>query len=158
MHDVDEQKATAGRLADVGIAVVSLPSTNLWLQSRTIPSAMPRGVTAVRALLDAGVPVATGSDNIEDPFCPVGRADPFDAARLLSLAAHLSPEEAWAAVTSSARAVMGLPAALLEVGATADLVAIEGRDLLDALARGSARRTVVHGGQVVATTSVAVTR
>jgi cytosine deaminase len=156
MHDPDEQKATAARLADVGIAVVSLPTTNLWLQGRAFPSAMPRGLTAVRALLDSGVVVATGTDNIEDPFCPLGRADPFDAARLLSLAAHLRPDEAWTAASTSARTIMGLPGNDLTVGAAADLVAIEGRDLTDALARGSVRRTVVRAGAVVATTSVTV--
>ena len=112
----------------------------------------------MRALLDAGVVVATGADNIEDPFCPLGRADPFDAARLLSLAAHLSPDEAWTAASRvGPRRRWACPTTPSSVGAAADLVAIEGRDLADALARGSARRTVVRAGTVVATTSVTTT-
>ncbi|QXC61849.1 amidohydrolase family protein [Aquihabitans sp. G128] len=157
MQALDEQESTAARLAEAGIAAVALPTTNLWLQGRAQPTGTPRGVTAVRRLLDAGVVVATGSDNIEDPFCPLGRADPFDAARLLSLTAHLSPAEAWAAASTSSRASLGLAASGLAVGGAADLVAVAGRDLGEALARGSARRTVLKGGRVVARTTVTTT-
>ncbi|MCU1455931.1 MAG: codA [Actinomycetia bacterium] len=156
MQPLAEQEATAARLAAVGVAVVALPTTNLWLQGRSKPTATPRGVTAVRRLLDAGVVVAAGADNVEDPFCPLGRADPFDAARLLALTAHLQPAEAWSAVSGSARAAMGLPAHGLEAGVRADIVAIQGRDLGEALARSSARRIVLRGGVVVAETSVRV--
>lgn len=157
VHDPQEQAATAARLAAVGIAVVALPPTNLWLQGRARPTATPRGVTAVRALLDAGVVVGTGADNVEDPFCPLGRADPFDAARLLALTAHLSPAEAWTAASAASRAALGLPPNDLAAGAAADLVAIEGRDLGQALARGSAQRVVLKAGRVVARTRVSTT-
>ena len=70
---------------------MALPSTNLWLQGRHAPVGTPRGVTAVRRLLDAGVVVGSGADNLRDPFCPAGRADPFETATLLALTAHLSP-------------------------------------------------------------------
>ena len=46
---------------------------------------MPRGLTAVRALLDAGVVVAAGADNLQDPFNPLGRACPFETAALMVL-------------------------------------------------------------------------
>jgi len=157
MHEEAEQAATAELLASVGVAVVALPPTNLWLQGRSRPTATPRGVTAVRALLDAGVAVATGADNIEDPFCPLGRADLVDAARLLALTAHLSPAEAWAAASTTARATLGLEPAGLRVGERADLLAIEGADLGQALARASARRIVLRAGRVVAETTVSAT-
>ncbi|CAN5504969.1 amidohydrolase family protein [soil metagenome] len=157
MQSASEQASTAERVGAVGMAAVALPTTNLWLQGRSQPTATPRGVTAVRALLDAGVVVATGADNIEDPFCPLGRADPFDAARLLSLTAHLSPAEAWTAASTASRASLGLPANDLVEGAAADLVAIAGRDLGEALARGSVERTVIRAGRVVARTTVHTT-
>ncbi|BDZ45676.1 amidohydrolase family protein [Naasia aerilata] len=59
------------RASDLGI--ISLPITNLYLQGWERPVATPRGLTALRALLDAGVRVAAGADNIRDPFNPVGR-------------------------------------------------------------------------------------
>src|SRR5262249_46369569 len=140
MQPEAEQRATARRLADVGVAVLALPTTNLWLQGRASPTATPRGGTAGRALLDPGGGVGAGRDNIEDPFCPLGRADPLDAARLLALAAHLAPAEAWQAATERSRAVMGLSAVRLEPGAFADLLLVEGRNLDQVLARAPAGR------------------
>lgn len=152
-----EQQETAALLADAGIAVVALPPTNLWLQGRSDPVATPRGVTAVRVLLDAGVVVCTGADNVEDPFCPLGRADLVDAARLLALTAHLTPAEAWHAASVAGRAVLGLPRADLSVGSRADLLAIEGTDVGQALARASAHRVVFRAGREVARTTVTTT-
>ncbi|MCU1354864.1 MAG: codA [Acidimicrobiales bacterium] len=153
-QDAAEQHATAVRLADAGIAVVALPPTNLWLQGRGRPVATPRGVTAVRTLLDAGVVVATGADNVEDPFCPLGRTDLVDAARLLALTAHLSPAEAWAAASTSSRAALGLAPADLTVGSRADVFAIEGADVGQALARASAHRLTFRAGRLVSRTTV----
>ena len=155
---IEEQLATASRLAEAGIAVVALPPTNLWLQGRGRPVATPRGVTAVRVLLDAGVVVATGADNVEDPFCPLGRADLIDAARLLALTAHVTPAEAWHAASVAGRRVLGLPPAALSVGSVADILAIEGHDVGQALARASAHRLVWKAGRLVARTTVATER
>src|SRR3954452_21259162 len=71
-----EVARTAKEVAAGGIGVGDLPLTTLSLQARDRPSSTPRGLTALRALLDAGVTVAAGGDNIRDPFNPVGRADP----------------------------------------------------------------------------------
>lgn len=75
--DPAEAARIAKEAAASGIGVVALPLTNLYLQGRDTPARTPRGLTAVRALLDAGVPLAGGGDNIRDPFNPVGRADPW---------------------------------------------------------------------------------
>ncbi|MFM7746163.1 MAG: amidohydrolase family protein, partial [Actinomycetota bacterium] len=122
MQDVDSQRSTAGKLAEARVAVVALPQTNLFLQGRDMQSAMPRGLTAVKHLRDAGVRVAAGSDNLQDPFNPIGRGDPLDAAGLMILTAHLLPDDALASVTSVARAVVGAPVSGPIVGARADLM------------------------------------
>ena len=74
MQPPERQRAIAEAVAAAGIAVVALPATNLFLQGRDHQQAMPRGLTAVRALLEAGVVVAAGADNLQDPFNPLGRA------------------------------------------------------------------------------------
>lgn len=114
-----EQRRLAARLAAAGIAVIALPATNLYLQGRDHPTgtgSAPRGLTTIAALREAGVLVAAGADNIEDPFCPVNRGDPRDTARLLVLAAHCSPAEALAMVSSRAWQVLGLAAGELNAG------------------------------------------
>ena len=108
-------------LARAGIGVVTLPQTNLWLQSRGEVTRVRRGLTAISLLLEAGVVVAGGGDNWRDPFNPLGRIDPLETAALLVAAAHLSPEAAYAAVSARARRVLGLPRIAVEEGSPADL-------------------------------------
>lgn len=149
------QREIGRMLADVGVAVVSLPRTNLFLQARRIEQATPRGLAGVRALLDAGVVVAGGGDNLEDPFSPVGQADPLEAAALLVLAAHVGVDEALVAVSAAARRVMGLEPVAPGVGDPAELVAIRARSVREAVAARPSDRVVVHEGRVVARSSVA---
>jgi cytosine/creatinine deaminase len=137
----------AVRASDIGI--ISLPITNLYLQGWDDPVSTPRGLTALRALLDAGVRVAAGADNVRDPFNPVGRSDALETASLLVTAGHLSLQEAVDAVTSGARSVLGLPTAGPIVGARADLLAVRGTSLSDVVANAPADRCVIAGGRLV---------
>jgi len=141
--------------SDLGI--ISLPITNLYLQGWDVPVGTPRGLTALRSLLDAGVRVAAGADNVRDPFNPVGRGDALETASLLVTAGHLSPAEAYALVSDGARDVLGLPAAGPRPGARAELLAVRGESLADVIAGASADRVVVHGGRVVARTTLTTT-
>lgn len=143
-------------VARAGIGVVALPITNLYLQGRGYERAVPRGIAPIRRLREAGVRVAAGADNIRDPFNPVGRCDPLETASLLVAAAHLSPEEALAAVTDDARAVMALPPAGPRVGARADLLAVAAASIGDAVALAPAERIVIHRGRLVSRTTVTV--
>jgi cytosine deaminase len=148
------QATVARELADAGVAVVALPQTNLYLQARGAATAPARGLTAVRALLDAGCVVAGGGDNVRDPFNCVGRSDALETAALLVAAAHLTPEEAYTSVSAGARAAMGLPAVALAEGSPAELLAVRGASLADAIARASEHRFVIHAGRCVARTEV----
>ena len=150
MQERDAQLRIAAGLAEAGVAVVTLPQTNLFLQGRSHPVATPRGLTALRPLLDAGVTVAAGGDNLQDPFNLVGRGDPLEAASLLVAAGHLLPEEALAAVSGSARSAMGLPAVTVAPGSPAELVAVRASSVREAIATASPERIVFHRGTVVA--------
>jgi cytosine deaminase len=105
-------------------------------------------------LLDAGVVVAAGADNVRDPFCSMGRLDALETAALMVMTAHLTPAEAWEACTTAARRVLGLPAVAVAVGSPAELLIVEGASLADAMAGAGERRIVIHQGRVVATTQV----
>ncbi len=122
-----EQRATAARVAEAGIGVIALPQTNLYLQGRDGSRAVPRGLTAVAALRAAGVRVAAGADNLQDPFNPLGRGDPLEIAGMMVLAAHLSPEDAVRSVSCEARSVMGL-------APTGDVVGIRAATIREAIA------------------------
>ena len=110
MKPPDRQRAIAEAVAAAGIAVVALPATNLFLQGRDHQQAMPRGLTAVRGAAAAGVVVAAGADNLQDPFNPLGRGCPFETAGLMVWTAHLTPADAWAASRRRRRGPSGAPA------------------------------------------------
>ncbi|QWT22806.1 amidohydrolase family protein [Subtercola sp. PAMC28395] len=138
--------------SDVGI--ISLPITNLYLQGWEHPVSTPRGLTAVRAILDRGIRFGAGADNVRDPFNPVGRSDALETASLLVTAAHLTLDEAYVAVSDGARSVMGLEAAGVGVGFAAELLAVRGVSLSDVIANASADRFVIHAGNLVAQSAV----
>ncbi|MFM7537961.1 MAG: amidohydrolase family protein [Acidimicrobiales bacterium] len=147
-HDV--QDAVAEEVAAAGVAVITLPQTNLFLQAREHRVGPPRGLTALGPLLRAGVVVGAGADNLQDPFNTVGRADPFETAALLVMAGHLLPEQAYEAVSGAARRATGRPAVTIEPGSPAELLAVPAPTVRAAVADGPAGRIVIHRGRVVA--------
>jgi cytosine/creatinine deaminase len=145
----------AERVAAAAIAVVCLPQTNLYLQGRGHANAPPRGLTALRTLRTAGVTVAAGGDNLQDPFNCLGRADPLETAALLVLAGHDTPEIAYTAVSAAARQALKLSTVDIRAGAPAEILAIKAGSVREAVAESSPDRVVVHAGRVIARTMVA---
>lgn len=142
--------AVAALLADAGIAVVTLPQTNLYLQGRDAPDMAPRALTALRDLLAAGVTVAAGGDNWRDPFNPLGRIDPMETAALMVTAGHLDVATAFHIVSSGSRRAMGLAQIHIAPGHPADLLAIRATSLNEAVAAASPDRKVWRAGRLVA--------
>ncbi|MEU2441298.1 amidohydrolase family protein [Streptomyces rubradiris] len=135
----------ADRLAAAGVTVVCLPQG-------TCGGAGRRGTAPVRLLRAAGVRVTAGGGALRDISNPVGRGDPLEAAYLLASVHGLRPEDAYDAVSSSARAALGLPQVRVEAGFPAELLAVRGDRLAGALSLAYSR-IVVHRGRVVARTS-----
>ncbi len=110
---------------------------------------MPRGLTAVAALRAAGVDVAAGADNLQDPFNPLGRACPFETAGLMVMTAHLQPHEAWASVTDNAARILRRDTLSVAPGERADLLAVRAATVREAIAFGPNDRMVWHRGRTV---------
>jgi cytosine deaminase len=140
--------------AAAGIGVITLPAANLFLQGRDAVKLAPRGITRINELQKAGVPVAAGSDNIQDPFVPPGSGDLLEIARWALLAGHLGSNDlgkAFEMVSSTPARLLGLDADYgLRVGARADLLIAEAEDAPDLVAGGPLARTVLVNGRVVA--------
>jgi cytosine deaminase len=150
MQPETAQQRVAAAVAEAGIHVVALPSSNLYLQGREQQQHMPRALTAVRALREAGANVCAGADNLQDPFNLVGRGDCLETASLMVMAAHLLPADAYDTVSGAARIALGLPVTGPVIGGVADLVLVPARSVREAVAFGPSGRTVVHAGRVVA--------
>jgi cytosine/creatinine deaminase len=152
MQPAAVQQRTAEMVAAAGISVVALPSSNLYLQGRAHQEAMPRGLTALRALRGAGVNVAAGADNLQDPFNLVGRGDCLETAALMVMAGHQLPDDAYHSVSSASRRALGLQVAGLSPGDVADLVLVPAASVREAVAFAPADRVVLRNGVVVAGT------
>lgn len=148
------RRATSQALAAAGIGVVTLPQSNLFLQGRGGGPLAPRGLTAIDDLYLAGVAVGVGSDNVADPFNPVGRGDPLESASLLISAGHRSPAEALGAITDQARRAIGLTPSTIAADEPADLLAVRADGVLDAIGRAPADRLVFRGGCLIAQTLI----
>jgi cytosine/creatinine deaminase len=145
-----EQERIAELVAAADIGVIALPHTNLWLGGRD-RQPVPRGLTAVDALRRAGVAVAAGADNLQDPFNPMGRACPFETAMLMVLAAHDLPATAWDSVSADVRRLSGATGGTIAPGEVADLVAVPATTLRQAIAEApTPRRVFRRGVQVMA--------
>jgi cytosine/creatinine deaminase len=137
-------------VAEARVGIVTNPLTNLYLQGWQHPVATPRALPPLRAIRDAGIALAAGGDNVQDPFNPLGNADMVDVAASLVLAGHLKPREAWLVSSVSGRAVMGLPAAGAAAGDPADAILVRAASTAEAIAERAVDRVVVRDGRVVA--------
>lgn len=153
----DEAIAETVKLcAAAGIAVVSLPMCNLYLQGRSAGRTPRwRGVTTLHEMRAAGMQVAVGGDNVRDPFYAYGDHDMAEtfvqAVRILHLDHPLGD---WAlAATATPASIMRLPdAGRIAKGAPADLVVFKARSWSEFLSRHQADRAVIRGGRAIDTT------
>jgi cytosine deaminase len=140
----------AERLAEAGVAVVALPLTNLWLLGKregTTPLQRPQA--PIQQLQAAGVRVAMGSDNVQDPWYPGGDFDPVELLRLAPLLSHQLPwrRRGLAPFTTEASRLLDLPwDGVLREGSPADLLVLGASSWGDLLARPP-RRRVLRAGQ-----------
>jgi len=139
----------AAKVASAGITITALPQTNLFLQERGVSTRPARAITPIHRLQQAGVVLAAGADNLQDPFNLVGRGDPLEIASLLMVSAQVSAPMALQMISSNAhKAVHGVTNSLA-VGEPADFVAIPATNLRESIAMGSPDRLVVYGGVVI---------
>jgi cytosine deaminase len=145
---------TLDLVREAGIAVVSLPLCNLYLQDR-VPGRTPRwrGITLLHEMKALGIPVAVASDNCRDAFHGYGDHDMLEVFREATRICHLDrPHADWPrAVATTPADLMGLAdAGRIGVGQPADLVLCAARDFSELLSRPQADRIVLRNGRPVA--------
>jgi cytosine deaminase len=143
----DDADRAIALMAEAGLALTILPTTNLHLQDMA-PGRTPRlrGMAPAQELRSAGVTVLFASDNVRDPFYPYGTHDPLEMLRLACLTLHLDPDDWLGAITDDAAQACGLCPAPPKVGAPADFITLPGADWREALADPRAPRTLYRAG------------
>jgi cytosine deaminase len=147
-----EQDALIADLAAARIGVIALPATDLYLMGRGDAVNVRRGLTPLRRLLAAGVPVALASNNIRNPFTPVGTADLADLTFLAAVAGHMGTARDLRALLDT---ITVHPARMLRLsdyglapGCRADLVVWDCARPEEAVAALPPRTLVVKHGRV----------
>ena len=162
VQDDTTARRTIERVAEAGIAIVSLPMCNMYLQGRSPDGSTHtprwRGITLVKELDAAGVPVVIASDNTRDPFYAYGDLDGLEVFREGARIVQVDPpqDEAWRWV----RSIGATPSAVgdfayraeLAVGAPADCIVLRARTWTELMARPQADRIVIRAGRSIDTT------
>ena len=147
-----QARETMAAVAAAGIRVAALPACNLTLQGRG-HWPPPRGMAPVAELMGHGVVVAAGSDNVRDPFNPFGDYDPLRSAQLCAMVGQLTSAAALPAaldlVTRNAALAFDGGDARVVDGAPADLVVLDERDPLAAIASPPMRLATFKAGRLV---------
>jgi cytosine deaminase len=122
-------KATAKRMADSGVAVTVLPSTDLFLMGRVDEKSVKRGVTAAHKLLKDGVNCSLSTNNVLNPFTPFGDCSLLRMANLYAnicqVGARAEIRDCFDMITSRSAGILGLAEYGIKIGAPADLVVID---------------------------------
>jgi cytosine/creatinine deaminase len=130
--------AIAARLADAGVAVTVLPSTDLHLMGRSHDHAVPRGVVPVELLRRAGVTCSISTNNVLNPFTPYGDGSLIRMANLYANVCHVSRPADLAGcldmITCDAARLMRLDDYGIRVGGPADLVCVDANSPTEAIA------------------------
>jgi cytosine/creatinine deaminase len=143
MQSDEDALATLKLCAQAGIHLVSLPSTNLYLQGAWHRTPVERGLTRLREARAAGVSVSLATDNVADGFYPYGSYNLLTAWALGVQAGHLSQPLDWlSSITSAPARAMGLAwDGLIREGCSAhDLLLVQACDARDLMNASHVRR------------------
>jgi cytosine deaminase len=123
--------AMAKRLADAGVALTVLPSTDLFLMGRNHKHDhnVTRGVVPAHKLLHHGVNCSLSSNNILNPFTPFGDCSQMRMANLYANICQVGKQadmrECFNMVTRRPAEMLRLKDYGLAVGKSADLVVLD---------------------------------
>ena len=119
----------ARRLAEAGVALTVLPSTDLYLMGRHMDHGVMRGVTACHRLIHEGVNCSLSTNNVLNPFTPFGDCSLIRMANLYEnicqVGARTDILECFNMITTRSARLMNLENYGLEVGKSADLVVLD---------------------------------
>jgi cytosine deaminase len=149
----DYARRVIEKAAQAQLNIVTNPLVNLYLQGRHDRQPVRRGITRVKELLEAGVNVTCGSDDISNLFFPFGRMDMLEIAMVTSVVSHLTrPEEIQTAFNmprQRAARMLNLADYGIIVGQPANIILIAARNAREALQLQPVRRLVFRNGRLV---------
>tara|TARA_B100000965_G_scaffold406665_1_gene447026 strand:+ start:213 stop:1529 length:1317 start_codon:yes stop_codon:yes gene_type:complete len=139
----------AKKMAENKLNVIALPLTNAWLLGRKDRSTLiERPLAPIFQLQKAGIFVAVGGDNVNDPWFPLSTFDPINLMAFSMPIAHLSPWDrlGLSPFISAGANILNLQwDGILQKGSPADFVLLDSNSWVKALSDRPKRRIVVNG-------------
>jgi cytosine deaminase len=147
---IDGFHTLAKRIAGAGVAVTSLPATDLFMQGRDQTDNVRRGVVDVNALVKHGVNCSISTNNILNPFTPLGDCSLIRMANLQANVCQIGrPDQlrdAFDMLTERSARLMNLKDYGIAVGNPADIVVIDALTPEQAVAENAAPLVVYKRG------------
>lgn len=144
-----------------GINFVANPLVNIHLQGRFDDYPKRRGVTRVKELLEAGINVCFGHDDVFDPWYPLGTANMLQVLHMglhvCQMMGYQQIDESLKLITDNSARTFGVAEYGIDVGKPASLVILPAENGFDAVRRQVPVRWSVREGRVIATTQLAQT-
>lgn len=134
---VAEVEDVAHRMAEAGVALTVLPSTDLFLMGRDQSFDVRRGVVDANRLIAHGVNCSLSSNNILNPFTPFGDGQLLRQANLyanvVQRGEHDELRDVWSMFTARSAALMRRRHYGIAIGHPADFVVLDATDAVGGL-------------------------
>jgi cytosine deaminase len=141
------------KLVKAQVNICTNTPVNLVIQGRGDGNPVRRGIARVKDLLEAGVNVVCGQDDLLNMFYPFGNMDVLSVANFVAHTAHMSSaseiQQVFDMPRYKAAKVLGIDNYGLEVGDEANLVIFPANSPADALRRYQPRNYVIRKGEVL---------
>jgi cytosine deaminase len=122
-------KKLAAEIADAGVAVTVLPATDLYMMGRDQDHSVRRGVADANVLVENGVNCSISSNNILNPFTPLGDGNLIRIANMQANVCQIGEprrlRECFSMLTDRSARLMNLSDYGIEVGNPADIVVFD---------------------------------
>ncbi|OMQ21108.1 cytosine deaminase [Serratia oryzae] len=144
-----------------GINFVANPLVNIHLQGRFDTYPKRRGITRVKEMLEAGINVCFGHDDVFDPWYPLGTANMLQVLHMglhvCQLMGYGQINDGLNLITTHSARTMHLQDYGLKVGNSANLVILPAENGFDAVRRQTPVRYSMRQGALIAETQPAST-
>jgi len=144
-----------------GINFVANPLVNIHLQGRFDDYPKRRGITRVKELLEAGINVCFGHDDVFDPWYPLGTGNMLQVLHMglhvCQMMGYPQIDSGLNLITHNSARTFGLADYGIEPGNPANLVILPGETGFDAVRCQVPVRWSIRQGRVIATTQLAQT-
>ena len=128
----------AAEISDAGVAVTVLPATDLYMMGRDQDHSVRRGVADANVLVENGVNCSISSNNILNPFTPLGDGNLIRIANMQANVCQIGEahrlRECFAMLTNRSAKLMNLKNYGIAVGNPADIVVFDAATPEEAIA------------------------